>query len=536
MSINILNEQINKRVVYVDNNYELFLPYNMASICAMVPQWCKDKEIKKRVLDAFKNSNVTYILQTKPINSSFILMDNTSKVPLRFSGKYHIFNPITQTSIWPQTTNPKKYFSDKPGLIEKLNLQYTLKERLKYDMPFSKEEMVQFSKKNEFAKIIYDQIQGKHIPFDAWEAFEGRDDVDVIDAEWYAQSMANGALAILPDDQGVTVFAEDEYYKEKFLDLSEDDDWVYSSAMHDYYYDDCEELDTEEMNYINSYLNAESRTKLQELRQMVGVPRFTEAELDHEEGLVMDFLEEFFPAQADQFSGDWLYSLGCALTRGRKKAMKEEIEEHIVIEYEDSGKVTEMFISWPQLLQIVGKNDINTWEGLAEIELNGLPNLYDSWWDSWEVDNEGMEELNGDFTRLVEAINKVGWKRIKELQAKRENYRKKIEELGFKQHSGWVPGMSDVYKIELPNANNENVIMYVGNYDPEVDTVKFHDAQGPHKGTNQNTKEITFDKFIEYVSNPRLPFPEEEKEVNENYTRKIINNIISNIIQENVHK
>ena len=122
MSINILNEQINKRVIYEDNNYELFLPYNMVSICAMIPQWCKDKEVKKRVLDAFKTSNVTYILKTKPTNESFILMDNTSKVPLRFSGKYHIFNPITQTSIWPQVTNVKKYFSDKQTALKFLGI------------------------------------------------------------------------------------------------------------------------------------------------------------------------------------------------------------------------------------------------------------------------------------------------------------------------------------------------------------------------------------------------------------------------------
>ena len=85
---------------------------------------------------------------------------------------------------------------------------------------------------------------------------------------------------------------------------------------------------------------------------------------------------------------------------------------------------------------------LNTWEGLAEIELNGLPSLYDSWWDSWEVDNEGMEELNGDFARLFEAINEVGWERIKELQAKRENYVKKVEELGFVKHNGWISGIS----------------------------------------------------------------------------------------------
>ena len=539
MSINILNEQINKRVIYEDNNYELFLPYNMASICAMVPQWCEDKEIKKRVLDAFKTSNVTYILKTKPTNASFILMDNTSKVPLRFSGKYHIFNPITQTSIWPQVTNIKKYFSDKPGLIDKLKLQYTLADRLKYEMPFSEEEMVRFSQKNDFAKTIYDQIQGKHIPFDTWEKFEGRDDVDVIDGRWFADNMANGALAILPDDDGVTVFAEADYYKEKFLDLSEDDDWVYNSAMHSGgYYDDCEDLDEEEMNYINTYLTPENRTKLQGLREMVGVPRFSEDELVHEEGLIMDFLEQYFPNQASSFSHEWLDSLGCALARGRRAAMREEIEENIVIEYDDRGRVTEMFITWNQLLQIVGQHNIETWEGLAEIELNGLPSLYDGWWDTWEVDDEGTEDLNKDFNTLVEDIEYIGWERIKELQAKSENYKKKVEELGFKEYSGWISGLArQIYKLVRPNAKGpgKEEIFYVGSYDPEEDTVRFRN-ETPSTGKHPTTDEMEFDKFIEFVSNQKLPFPEEEKEVNENYTSKIINSIIGNIITNNVHK
>ena len=48
---------------------------------------------------------------------------------------------------------------------------------------------------------------------------------------------------------------------------------------------------------------------------------------------------------------------------------------------------------------------------------------------------------------------------------------------------------------------------------------------------------IQLEDFLEYVTNPRLPFNQEEKEeVNENYTNRIINNIINNIITENVRK
>ena len=539
MSINILNEQINKRVIYEDGNYELYLPYNIASICSMVPQWCEDKEIKKRVIDAFKQSQVTYILTRKKDNFSTILMDNGSKVPLRLSGKYYMFNPITQMSIWPQIQNIKKYFSDKPGLIDKLNLQYTLKDRLKYEMPFSKEEMINFSKKNEFAKTIYDQIQGvlpafrdgKDIWIEIWEKFEGSDKVDVYDRSWLFEDMKNGELGIMPDHDGVTVFVEEEYYKEKFLDLSEDDDWVYASAMHGAgYYDDCEELDTEELNYINNYLSPENRTKLQELREMVGLPKFSEQELHHEEGLVMDFLEQFFPKEAEKFGYDWLDSLGCALSRGRRASMRKEIENEIVIEYNDDGNVTEMFISWPQLLQIVGQNNIETWEGLAEIELNALPALYDGWWDTWEVDDEGEKDLNDDFSRFVDKINEIGWEKIKELQTKRENFVKTVEELGFKPSAGWVSGIQNAYIKVIPNAKGpgKEYRIYVGEYNPEDDTVRTREEIE----ATPKTIEMGFDEFVEKQSN----LEDTEKEVNENYTKTIINNIIDNIIKENVHK
>ena len=35
MSINILNEQINKRVIYEDDSFEHYLPYNISSNCSM---------------------------------------------------------------------------------------------------------------------------------------------------------------------------------------------------------------------------------------------------------------------------------------------------------------------------------------------------------------------------------------------------------------------------------------------------------------------------------------------------------------------
>ena len=158
-----------------------------------------------------------------------------------------------------------------------------------------------------------------------------------------------------------------------------------------HYYDDCEEMDVEEMNYINSYLTPENRTRLQTLRELVGEPKFTEQELQHDEGNVYDFLEKYFPVEADEMSDGWLNSLGCAVWRSRAKAIREEIDDAKTFDYDERGRNTEMYITWKQLLQIIGTKSVESFYDLGEIELNGLPALYDGWYDAWDVDDEGAK-------------------------------------------------------------------------------------------------------------------------------------------------
>ena len=538
----MLNEQVNKRVVYEDDKYELILPYNIASICSIAPQWCKDEKIKESTVNAFKTAGVTYILLEKDKNKAGIVQDTKSKLPLRFGGEYAIFDPLEEPELninFYRKKDTKKFFSDKPELIEKLNIPYDLKERIKFGMPFNEKEMKQYSEKNYFSKTVYDQIEGKNIPFEAWEGFEGRDDVDVIKSSWYADSMASGALAIMPDDNGITIFAEESYFKEKFLSLTEDDDWTYNAAMNNGgYYNDCEEMEHEEMNYINNYLTPENRERLQDLRELLGQPRFTEAELQHDEGDVYDFLEKYFPIEADDMADDWLNSLGCAIWRGRAKAIREEIDDAKIFDYDERGRTTEMFLTWKQLLQVIGTKNIENFYDLGEIELNELPSLYDGWYDTWDVDDEGADEMNDDFKRMLDKIEKEGAENIIERVKRLEAFTKKIMELGFKKATGWNQGFSNripVYNWKTSDGKSTVLTdITIGNYNSEDETISVQDKS--KNSTNKNKMEgIKLDDFIEYASNPRLPFQEEE-EVNENYTNKIINTIINNIITKNVRK
>ena len=544
MTMNMLNEQVNKRVVYEDDKYELVLPYNIASICSIAPQWCKDEKIKEATVNAFKSGGVTYIIIEKDKNKAGIVHDTKSKIPLRFGGEYALFDPLRDSALninWYQKKVVKEFFSDKPKLIEKLNIPYSLKERLKFEMPFSEKEMKQFSEKNDFAKAVYDEIRGEKGQNLDWEKFEGNDNTTVSTDSWFFDNMNNDEIGIMPDGEGILIIANDETFKDKFLDLSEDDDWAYNAAMgYRGYYDDCEEMDTEELNYMNGYLTPENRGRLQNLREAVGEPKFTEQELQHDEGTVYDFLEKYFPVESDEMSDVWLSSLGCAVWRSRAQATKDEIEEAKVFDWDERGRNTEMYITWKQLLQVIGTKSVENFADLGEIELNGLPNLYDGWYDAWDVDDEGSNDMNAAFKNMLDNIEEDGVDTIMDRVKRRESFLKTLGELGFKKATGWNPGFSnrtDVHRWtrSRPENGEKYLDILVGNYDDKEETVSFKDES--ENSTNKGRMDdVKLENFLEYVTNPRLPFNQEEKEVNENYTNRIINNIINNIITENVRK
>jgi len=542
--MNMLNEQVNKRVVYEDDKYELVLPYNIASICSIAPQWCKDEKIKEATVNAFKSGGVTYIIIEKDKNKAGIVHDTKSKIPLRFGGEYALFDPLRDPALninWYQKKDAKKFFSDKPVLIEKLNIPYSLKERLKFEMPFTEKEMKQFAAKNDFAKAVYDEIRGEKGQNLDWEKFEGNENTTVYDRSWLFDNMKDGEIGIMPDGEGILIITNDETFKDKFLDLSEDDDWAYNAAMgYRGYYDDCEEMDTEELNYMNGYLTPENRGRLQNLREAVGEPKFTEQELQHDEGNVYDFLEKYFPVEADDMADEWLSSLGCAVWRSRAQATKDEIEEAKVFDWDERGRNTEMYITWKQLLQVIGTKSVENFADLGEIELNGLPNLYDGWYDAWDVDDEGSNDMNAAFKNMLDNIEEDGVDTIMDRVKRRESFLKTLGELGFKKATGWNPGFSnrtDVHRWtrSRPENGEKYLDILVGNYDDKEETVSFKDES--ENSTNKGRMDdVKLENFLEYVTNPRLPFNQEEKEVNENYTNRIINNIINNIITENVRK
>ena len=548
MSMNNLNEQINKRVVFDNDDYGVYLPYNLESICTLVPKWCESKKIKERTLESFKQAGVLYIVNNKKDKSWYVLKDEGSRIPLQKSGKYRMYTISSEAFLYGNEQNVKKYFSQSKELRDILNLNYTVNEMLKYGMPFTPEEMKVYSEETPFAKVIYEIIMKKRGKF-ALEKFTGRDDIEIIeDALSPYEDIDNGSVAIHPRHDGVTIYMEDEYFKEKVLNLTQDDEWVYNSAM-DYggYHNDCEEMDYEEMNYVGNYLNQENMQGYNEIRTDMGFE--ATVNFSNDEGEIADFLEKYFPKEAESMEQDWLHSLGCAISRGRAKGVREYIEGEILFEFEEHGNMSEMFIPWSSLLRIVGKNELENFEGIVDSEINDVGHLYDMWYDVWEVDDEGDEEMNDDFKRMLEKIKEENLDNVKGLANIRGNTDKfdtqVIAQFDFIPESNYRSSSAKSYKLRNPipltggnvaDTAHKNINIYIKDWSPDTGEIMFYSTDyGHHSKQNQQTMNI--DEFIKFLhnlkNNPEIPFPEEEKEVNEHHTQRIIDNIINRVIQEN---
>ena len=150
--------------------------------------------------------------------------------------------------------------------------------------------------------------------------------------------------------------------------------------------------------------------------------------------------------------------------------------------------------------------------------------------------------MNAAFKNMLDNIEEDGVNTIMGRVKRRESFLKTLGELGFKKATGWNPGFSnrtDVHRWtrSRPENGEQYLDIIVGNYNAKEETVSFKDTSANSTNTDI-MHNVKLENFLEYVTNPRLPFNQEEKEeeVNENYTNRIINTIINNIITENVRK
>ena len=149
-----LTEIKNHKVVYDGKDGKLLLPLNFGAIKEMVPWMENSSDHNQNRLKG--SSGFPYIFLTN--TQSYVILDTGSKMPTLYSGKYQLF---TENSY--NNSSPHKLLAHKKEISELLKLKYTPKQRVKFNMPYTREELIGFSNKSQFAKAVYDIIDtGRH--------------------------------------------------------------------------------------------------------------------------------------------------------------------------------------------------------------------------------------------------------------------------------------------------------------------------------------------------------------------------------------
>ena len=127
-----LTEIKNHKIAYEGSDGQLIIPFNHNVLTELVPWYDEGIEwLKNRILGG---EGFAYVF--KPRNDkTYIVQDLNNKMPTLYSGRYQVWGERANSLV------PASVFSQYPELSKKLNIKFTLKDRIKYEMPFSEQEM-----------------------------------------------------------------------------------------------------------------------------------------------------------------------------------------------------------------------------------------------------------------------------------------------------------------------------------------------------------------------------------------------------------
>ena len=212
-----------------------------------------------------------------------------NRVPLKFDGKYS----LRDTDF--DTVSIKKILASHKEAASFLNLKYTLKERIKYDVQFTEEEINDWAEINEFSKTVKGIIDNK-IHYNGLFEHIGEELEDHEEYSWKSTNQIKFGV------NGIELFIDNDQYMNDILDISEDDEYYYKKAMGFYHYDDSEEVDSEELDYMSCWFELDTIHKVDKLFNLFGIEKDTAACSDYDEAEINDFLIKHFPIKWDQIN------------------------------------------------------------------------------------------------------------------------------------------------------------------------------------------------------------------------------------------
>ncbi len=199
----------------------------------------------------------------------------------------------------------------------------------------------------------------------------------------------------------------------------------YYNLAHDYGYgyNDYDEVDSDELNYMSCWFSENQLRKVAELMNLIeGTDKPIGRECHQfEDGEINDFFEKYFPEEWGNYNGDILYEVGKGIGENRVKEMKTWFENEIYLDYDHIGNDSvRIHIGWEPLLYLVTNHlqDTDTLDTLFS-QSNAINSVssepQDVYYDSYDWSEGAEEEVQSEIDRFLEKIYDVDIEKRKDI-------------------------------------------------------------------------------------------------------------------------
>lgn len=502
-------EQIRSKVLYEDNDFKIVVPYNMSAICNLSPKWCTSTN-KARTAQIFTGKGSAMIVTDKKGKYDFILVDNDN-IPFGRSGKYSIYQ---RTSYNPISAH--KFFSQYPKMVDYLNLKYDIKQRIKFDMPFSEDDLESYSKTNDFSETVYGIIKGTIEP-DVLIDFLGD---DLREYEEYSRESEN-EVELTPS--GIRFHIDTDEYIFNFLGLG-DDSWVVKTAMRVYYESPYDEVSGDELDYMSCWFDDEGLDKLKKIYKLMGKEPKDDCG-GYDDGEINNFFANHFSNEWDRVASDILTSIGYGLAGNRADATKETINDETTFEFEMGINQTQMDLSYEQLLYIIHVHEVTNLSDILKERINEIDfSLSDSWYDTYEWGDEATKEVEDELNMFLDGIlEEAESGGLQERANNLEEFEKITKELGFNSRWGRNEYESEDKRVLIYGINMKNNKI-------QIQVQKKEDGNY----TARNNYVITPQELSDYVLSDQL-FEGHTKSITNKMIQEVIHRVVNEETNDKVH-
>ena len=479
-------QKLRIKTIYEDDNWKYIWPLNDYSFCQLAKEtsWCHRDE------KPFESYGTSYILQDKKSDEKW-KFDDREVVPGLPS---HDVTIKTKDNTW---LNKHRFLADKPNLHDMFQQTYTTFDKMKYGVKLEDTILEDFADTNKFSEAVYNMIKNPSSENeDKLIEFIGN---NLIDGNPYIDTPLINT--VLFGNHGVSIYYEEAEFKEKIMGVYDDDDWFFDMGTDRYYDDHCEEMDEEELQYVDYHMLPESKTKLDDMVTLFGDDP-SKYNWD-EEGTLDQAMQDLVPELWEANYWELLDAIGCAVGRSRVKGVAEYLEQDKVLEYEFIGgnpsRLWKLDITYVQLLYIIGDKKINSFSEIEDVEINHVDGgLNDVWYDAWDVDKEGIDDFNDRLSWFIDTVKKEYGDDARNLKLNREKFKQVTEDLGFKQK--WTRG--NLHREMKVDGGTKTV--EIKSYDPKDNKLEIlisqpeEDEEGEYR-TQHKRYSITLDELSDYT-------------------------------------